>query len=279
MKEEKIHLTTENQKEWVLLDEAAKCSIYSKRQIGKLAEKGIQRIKSKKAEDGKHLLYNKLDIIKYAAAHPKDTILNTVWDEIDYIPGEKFEMIPGYDCKYFLSDKNRIINCSNGQVLSPQPHKDMHGKETGYSYVTLRQNGKNKDEKMHRLIGKLRCPNILRKDIYHHIDGDKSNNKASNILPVWFEQHNELHEIMPRGTKLKDLTQQDKKKYLEMVRLIKAENKQKLHKIPHLDYNPDENYDYFMLVTTEGYKYYKVHNDVPLNCIVMESAESKEIEV
>lgn len=263
--------------EWVSLDEAAKCSIYSKRQIKKLAEKGIQRIKIKRTEDGKHLLYNKLDIIQYAAAHPRETILNTVWDEINYIPDETFKMIPGYDCKYFLSDKNRVINCGNGQVLTPQPQKDVHGKETGYKYVTLRKNGQDKTETMHRLTGKLFCKNVLNKDIFHHIDGDKSNNKASNILPVWFEQHNELHKILPRGKLLKDLTQEDKNKYLEMVKLIKAENKQRLYKIPHLDYKPDENYNYFMFITTEGYKNYKAHNDVPLDCIVMECAEPREI--
>ena len=43
----------QSQKEWVLLDEAAKCSIYSKRQIQKLAEKGIQRIRTKKTLDFK----------------------------------------------------------------------------------------------------------------------------------------------------------------------------------------------------------------------------------
>lgn len=86
----------ENEKEWVTLKDAAKCSIYSKRQIQKLAEKGNQRIKSKKTSDG-HILYNKLDIIRYAASHPRDTILNTVWDEIVPIEGEVFYPLYGYD--------------------------------------------------------------------------------------------------------------------------------------------------------------------------------------
>lgn len=39
---------SKNEKEWITLKEAAKCSIYSKRQVQKLAEKGNQRIRTKK---------------------------------------------------------------------------------------------------------------------------------------------------------------------------------------------------------------------------------------
>ena len=77
--------------EWVTLKEAAKCSIYSKRQICKLAEKGNQRIRTKQEKE--HLLYNKLDILQYAASHPRNIILDTVWDEIDFIRYEIFFII------------------------------------------------------------------------------------------------------------------------------------------------------------------------------------------
>ena len=277
MESKRMRNDSKNEKEWITLKEAAKCSIYSKRQVQKLAEKGNQRIRTKKTDDGKHILFNKIDILQYAASHPRDTILNTVWDEIEPIEGETFKMICGYDYKYFLSNKNRVIDCTNGQVLTPQPHKDTYGKETGYSYVTLRQNGKNKNETIHRLIGKLQCPNALRKNIFHHIDGDKSNNKASNILPVWQWQHDELHKILLRGTKLSELTEENRSKYNEMVKLIKAENKQKLYKIPHLDFKPTDKYNYYMYVTKEGFNHYKTHNNVPLTYIIMECAELKKV--
>lgn len=47
---------SKNEKEWITLKEAAKCSIYSKRQVQKLAEKGNQRIRTKKTDDGKYIL-------------------------------------------------------------------------------------------------------------------------------------------------------------------------------------------------------------------------------
>lgn len=273
MESKRMRNDSKNEKEWITLKEAAKCSIYSKRQVQKLAEKGNQRIRTKKTDDSKHILFNKIDILQYAASHPRDTILNTVWDEIEPIEGETFKMICGYDYKYFLSNKNRVIDCTNGQVLTPQPHKDTYGKETGYSYVTLRQNGKNKNETIHRLIGKLQCPNALRKNIFHHIDGDKSNNKASNILPVWQWQHDELHKIL-KGRKSKELIGDDRDTYNKMIQAIKEENKQKLYKIPHLDFESDDKFNYFMYVTAKGYKIYKQCGDVPLDCIVKETAEA-----
>lgn len=268
-----------NQNEFVTLKEAAKCSIYSKRQIQKLAEKGIQRIRTKKTDDSKHILFNKIDILQYAASHPRDTILNTVWDEINPIEGEieVFYPLYGYDCKYFVTNKLRVIDCSNGQVLTPQPQKDTKGNLTGYMQVTLWQNGKEKYEGLHRLIGYTQCKNVLCKNIFHHIDGDKSNNKASNILPVWLSQHNELHKILPRGTKLNELTEGNRSKYNEMVKLIKAENKQKLYKIPHLDFKPTDKYNYYMYVTKEGFNHYKTRNNVPLTYIIMECAELKKV--
>ena len=273
LKEMKKHNLNTN--EWVLLDEATNNCKYSKRQIQKLAEKGNERIGTVKIKNT--VLYNMKHILQYEANHQQKPILNPVWDEITLNKGEAWYPLDGYDNKYFITDQLRVIDLSTGQVLTPQPQKDIHGKETGYLQLTLRKNGKDKTEKIHRLTGKLFCKNVLNKDIFHHIDGDKSNNKASNILPVWFEQHNELHKILPKGKILKDLTQEDKNKYLEMVKLIKAENKQRLYKIPHLDYKPNENYNYFMFITTEGYKNYKAHNDVPLDCIVMECAEPREI--
>ena len=264
MNKEKTYSTTG---EWVTLDEAAKCSIYSSRQIQKLAETGIQRIRTKKTEDGKHLLYNKIDILQYAASHPRETILDTVWDEINHIEGECFYPLFGYDCKYFVSNKLRVINCSNGQILTPQPHKDNKGNETGYKQVTLRKHGENKPEKLHRLVGKTQCPNVLGKDIFHHIKiCFPSDDKASNLLPVWKSQHDELHKL---------LREKKTAEYKEMIKYIKKENKQ-LYKIPHLDYASNEHYNYFMFVTYGGYLAYKADKELPLNSIVRESAEVKE---
>ena len=245
--------------EWVTLKVASENSIYSTRQIQKLAEKGVERIGTKKLSDGT-VLYNMKHILQYATSHHATPILDPVWDEMTYIHGEKFYPIPGYDCKYFITDKNRVIDVARGRVLTVSPPR-----KDGYRQVGLWKDGEAVDEYLHRLIGFTQCSNVLGKDIFHHIEpSNPAIDKPSNILPVWKWQHDELHGLLRQG-KMKE--------YQEMVAQIKKENKQKLYRIPHLDFSNDENFKYYMWVTSDGYKAYKAGGDVPLNSIMGQHAE------
>lgn len=255
--------------EWVTLQEVSERSIYSKRQILKLAEKGNERIGTKR--EGNNVLYNLRDIIQYAASHQGKPILNTVWDELTSIlPGECFYPLQGYDCKYFISNKNRIYNASTGQLLTPAP-KVHKGIVSGYSAVGLMQNGRCKNVILHRLVGETQCPNVLHKNIYHHISLAKNkdgllNDNANNLLPVWKHQHDELHRL---------LNENKIDEYKKMVSDIKKENKQKLYIIQHLDFEDNDKFRFFMYVNARGYKEYKKNGDVPLDCIIMERAERR----
>lgn len=258
-----------NPDEWVLAREASnivKC--YSSNQIEKLGEKGVERVGTEKIGDTK--LYNLKDILQYAANNHKKPILSPVWNELTFLPGEYFYPLVGYDLRYFVSNKQRVIDATNCRLLTPQPHKNK-GILSGYQTVTLMKDGKPKNEKIHRLVGKTQCPNAFNHNIFHHINNTKHNglydNRVSNILPIANEDvHNELHRLM----------KEDMKAYKEMVTKLKKENKQKVYKIPDLDFESDVNYNYWMLVNAAGYKEYKESGDVPLDCILMQIAEAKE---
>lgn len=200
-------------------------------------------------------------ILQYATSHHATPILDPVWDEITYIPGEKFYPIPEYGCKYFITSKNRVIDVAKGQILTVSPPR----KDDGYRQVSLWKDGKVVVEYLHRLIGLTQCSNVLGKNRFHHIKPSKpAIDKPSNILPVWPGQHDDLHGL---------LRQRKMREYQEMVEQIKIENKQKLYKIPHLDFANSENFEYYMWVTPEGYNAYKAGEDVPLNSIKGEHAE------
>lgn len=254
-------------KEWVLLEEAANRSVYSKRQIKKLAEKGIERIGTIKINNT--ILYNIKHISQYAANHQKKPILSPVWDEIEPIEGEIFYPLYGYDNKYFVTNKLRVIDCSNGQVLTTHPKFDKNGKDTGYRQVTLRKNGKDKNEILHRLVGLTQCPNALGNNIFHHIKiCFPSDDRASNLLPVANKDiHDKLHKLLREG---------NKEEYKKMVAEIKRENRQKVYKIPDLDFESDEHFNYWMLINEAGYKEYIKCGDVSLDCILQQIAEVKE---
>ncbi len=258
-----------NPNEWVILQEATDKTIYSKRQIKKLAEKGNERIGTIKI--GNTVLYNIKDILQYEANHQEKPILSPVWDELTFLPGEHFYPLIGYDHRYFISNEQRVIDETIGQILTPQPQIDREGKQTGYLQVTLIKNRKPKKEKIHRLVGKTQCPNAFNHDIFHHINNTKYNglydNRASNILPVINKDiHDKLHNLMDK----------DKRAYKEMVAKIKKENKQKVYKIPNLDFKNDEHFNYWMLINAAGYKEYKKNGNVPLDCILMQIAEVKK---
>lgn len=267
---EKIKAVGLNPNEWVLAREGAnKVKCYSYRQIEKLGETGIERIGTKKI--GNTVLYNMKDILQYAANHQEKPILSPVWDELTFLPNESFYPLVGYDLKYFVSNKQRVIDVTNGKILTPQPCVNNQGKLTGYLAVTLMKDGKPKNEKIHRLIGKTQCPNVFNYNIFHHINNVKHNglydNRASNILPVINDDmHNELHRFMNNN----------QKSYKKMVAKIKKENKQKVYKIPDLDFANDKHFNYWMLINAAGYKEYKKSGDVPLDCILAQIAEAKK---
>jgi hypothetical protein len=48
-------------------------------------------------------------------------------------------------------------------------------------HISIYKNGKRKSEKVHRLLAQSFIPNPENKPQVNHIDGDKSNNKLSNI--------------------------------------------------------------------------------------------------
>lgn len=263
-KEEELKIIDEMKKEgYVLLSAAAEKTRYNKRQIRKLCEVG--RIRYKKlyvAETWVHLK----DVIQYAAAHPPKE-LNPTWDEIDLIEGEVFYPLFGYDCKYATTNKNRVVNLTNGQVL-----KGCVRESDGYTIVCLMQNGKRKDEYLHRLIGITQCPNVLGKNVYHHIKNKKPlDNSARNILPVWdgknegkTNQHDELHDL---------LRKKDTRAYKRMIKEIKKENREKIHRIKHPYYSDDKNFKYYMYISATGYKEYKKTGNIKNNEIIRETAE------
>ena len=93
------------------------------------------------------------------------------------------------------------------------------------------------------------------------------------LLPVWKYQHKALHKLYGKGVQINP---DNEKEYKEMVAAIKKENSQKLYKIPHPDYEPDDKCNYYLFVTAEGNKAYKSGKEIPLNSIMGEYAELKE---
>lgn len=257
MKTKTLENAQTNNSEWGTMKEALKRTRYTEKQIHKLVE--AERIRTDKAENRYNLVYNIRDIIQYGAAHPVRSLYDPVWDAIEAQKGEHFFILEGYDHRIMVSNLARVINLTTGQNIKGQLRPD------GYTDVTLTYVGSTVTEKLHRLVAKTQCPNNQEKPLVHHINPKKPlNNKASNLVWVYEDEHNELHKVIKT----------DKKAYNELVKKIKKENAQKVYKIPHPDFGADENFNYFLMLTSKGFQAFKNGNDYS-NEILKEIAEGK----
>ena len=94
--------------------------------------------------------------------------------------------IKEYDYKYLISNDGNVFSINLKTFLK------ISYDTNGYAYVVLYLNGKSKNESIHRLVAKYFIENVDNKYAVNHRDGDKKNNKITNL--EWCTQsENEIH--------------------------------------------------------------------------------------
>ena len=92
---------------------------------------------------------------------------------------------------YQVSDTRDVVNTVTGKQLKPIRES------TGYSHVTLCNNGQHHQTSVHRLVAQGFIPNPDNKPMVNHIDGDKSNNNIDNL--EWCTQSENMHHAYRTG--------------------------------------------------------------------------------
>ena len=93
---------------------------------------------------------------------------------------EKVSNLPGYEnfTRYTVNEFGEVFsNYKNGMVKKLKGCID----DKGYHYVDLRQNGKRRCPKIHRLVALAFLPSVKGKEQINHMDGNKENNALSNL--------------------------------------------------------------------------------------------------
>ena len=118
---------------------------------------------------------------------------NLFWKTIDGMPGYEF----GYD-----GTVKSLPKKGNGyKTIITKGHE----RKTGYFVFTICINGKEKQEKVHRLIAKAHIPNPHNLPEVNHLDAIKSNNAVSNL--EWTtnpdnRKHAAINGLMPMGERV-----------------------------------------------------------------------------
>lgn len=120
----------------------------------------------------------------------------------------------------FLVSENGDIYVKNTQTGEVRPRKSTLNKKRGYYYIRT----PSKNWAVHRLVGKYFVDNPHNEKVLDHKDGNKLNNKASNLEWVSYKENSHrakklglLHQI-EKGT----YTKYTQEQYNEVERLVKS---------------------------------------------------------
>ena len=85
---------------------------------------------------------------------------------------------------YLVNRKGEVFSERRNVILSPRIDKD------GYSEVSLMHNGKAKAVTVHRLIAEAWIPNPENKPFVNHKNGNRGDNRVSNLEWVTVSENN-----------------------------------------------------------------------------------------
>lgn len=101
---------------------------------------------------------------------------------------EVWKDIKGYEGIYQVSNMGKIRSLTRVVIDKNGIQKNIKGKTLklstttqGYKAVVFKKDGKNKNFRVHRLVAQAFIKNYESKPYVNHIDGNKKNNKASNL--------------------------------------------------------------------------------------------------
>lgn len=139
---------------------------------------------------------------------------------LDGLHNPNFALCPGRYCPstvlYFASNKGRVFSFR----ISNSSWKELCGYDGGdYSTLCLVTSTGHAQAQIHRLIALLFCPNRSAKSMVHHIDDNKTNNAAYNLVWVTDAEHKRLHTELKLAQETGDF-----RSYNNDIRHIRASN-------------------------------------------------------
>lgn len=144
--------------------------------------------------------------------------------------------------QYLVTSYGKVWDLSNNRLLAEL----ISG--NGHIQVQILFRGKTEQVLLHRIVATMFCPNGKFKNVVHHIDCCKTNNKADNLIWVTSEEHGTLHSLWKECK-----TQDNLKQYEQAIEIIKKDN---VIKVPYrfIEERIDDNGIVYLMVTEDAYK-------------------------
>lgn len=121
-----------------------------------------------------------------------------------------------YANQYLIANNGIVYNISTERVLGVNHDADNYVRVNLLKYKDREHKETyHKTCYVHDLVAYFFCPNGKYKEHVHHIDRDKNNNSASNLIWVTPAEHKICHQLMDA----------DKKAYRKYINQLKKENK------------------------------------------------------
>lgn len=107
---------------------------------------------------------------------------------------EIWKDIKGYEGLYQVSNLGRVKRLQKWNSGKKRYEPDERlltptGNGNGYLIVGLPKDHRRKNHYVHRLVAEAFCPNPDNKNVVNHLDYNKSNNNASNLEWVTFQEN------------------------------------------------------------------------------------------
>lgn len=108
--------------------------------------------------------------------------------EVNFIQGEIWKPIKGYEGIYYISNLSRVKRVTpRGKFKERLLYKSLN--DSGYWCVSLCKNGKAKSKRVHRLVAEAFIPNPENKTQVGHKDETRTNDSLENLEWVTPEEN------------------------------------------------------------------------------------------